>query len=157
MDRERCNLWGSSANRRVAVDRYPNGASVGGALQLIGNVWEWTSGHFSTGAYARRDLILPTPMRSVRGGAFDTYFENQATCQFQSGDDPVARKHNIGFRCAVSMCDLALPAASEAMSPETERPQSTSPQTPATEGALDYDVVEPHRDVTEQTPEEVSV
>jgi hypothetical protein len=130
---------------------------VGGALQLIGNVWEWTSGHFSTGAYARRDLILPTPMRSVRGGAFDTYFENQATCQFQSGDDPVARKHNIGFRCAVSMCDLALPAASEAMSPETERPQSTSPQTPATEGALDYDVVEPHRDVTEQTPEEVSV
>ncbi|MCA9099586.1 MAG: SUMF1/EgtB/PvdO family nonheme iron enzyme [Pirellulales bacterium] len=119
MDRERCNLWGSGAGRRVAVDRYPNGASVGGALQLVGNVWEWTSGHFSAGAYARRDLVLPTPMRSIRGGAFDTYFESQATCQFQSGEDPVARKHNIGFRCAVSVCDLALPGASAVRNEET--------------------------------------
>jgi iron(II)-dependent oxidoreductase len=48
-----------------------------------------------------------SPVKSVRGGAFDTYFENQATCQFQSGDDPTSRKHNIGFRCALSVCDLA--------------------------------------------------
>jgi len=50
----------------------------------------------------------------VRGGAFDTYFDNQATCQFQSGDTPVARKRNLGFRCAVGICDLMLTSVEEA-------------------------------------------
>jgi len=47
-------------------------------------------------------------MKSVRGGAFDTYFDNQATCQFQSGETAIARKRNVGFRCAVGACDLML-------------------------------------------------
>ena len=51
-------------------------------------------------------------MKSIRGGAFDTYFENQATCQFQSGESPLSRKHNIGFRLALGACDLA-PQATE--------------------------------------------
>jgi hypothetical protein len=46
-------------------------------------------------------------MKSIRGGAFDTYFENQATCQFQSGESPLSRKRNIGFRLAVGACDLS--------------------------------------------------
>ncbi len=45
-------------------------------------------------------------MKSIRGGAFDTYFETQAMCQFQSGESPINRKHNIGFRCALAMCDV---------------------------------------------------
>ena len=52
-------------------------------------------------------LALPVPMKSIRGGAFDTYFESQATCQFQSGENPLSRKHNIGFRLALGACDLA--------------------------------------------------
>ncbi len=51
-------------------------------------------------------------MKSIRGGAYDTYFENQATCHFQSGEHPISRKHNIGFRLALGACDLA-PTASE--------------------------------------------
>ena len=47
-------------------------------------------------------------MKSVRGGAFDTYFDNQATCQFQSGEAAMARKPNVGFRCAVGACDVML-------------------------------------------------
>ena len=47
-------------------------------------------------------------MKSIRGGAFDTYFESQATSQFQSGENPLLRRHNIGFRCVVGACDLAL-------------------------------------------------
>jgi iron(II)-dependent oxidoreductase len=96
MDQSRANLWGSGPNRIVPVDEFPGGVSVGGVYQLIGNVWEWTSGVF-------RD-----EMRTIRGGAFDTYFANQATAQFQSGDNPLARRLNIGFRCALSMCDLVL-------------------------------------------------
>ena len=110
MDRARCNLWGSGPGRVVAVTEYPQGVSVGGIRQMIGNVWEWTSTNFGAGALHGGDFSLPTPMKSLRGGAFDTYFENQASCHFQSGERPVARKHNVGFRCAVSMCDLVLVA-----------------------------------------------
>ncbi len=110
MDRDRCNLWGSGPGRLVPVDHYPEGVSVGGAYQLIGNVWEWTTGNFGY-LVGTHDLALPTPMKSIRGGAFDTYFENQATCQFQSGENPLARKHNIGFRCAISLCDVCPPEA----------------------------------------------
>jgi iron(II)-dependent oxidoreductase len=57
-------------------------------------------------------------MRTIRGGAFDTYFECQVTCQFQSGEVPVSRKHNIGIRCALSACDLR-PAVAEQQPSET--------------------------------------
>jgi gamma-glutamyl hercynylcysteine S-oxide synthase len=43
---------------------------------------------------------------SIRGGAFDTYFENQATCHYQSGEHPLSRRPNIGFRLALAMRDL---------------------------------------------------
>ncbi|HUY35529.1 MAG TPA: formylglycine-generating enzyme family protein [Pirellulales bacterium] len=109
MDRQRCNLWGSGPGRTAPVSEFPSGISVGGAYQLIGNVWEWTTGNFGAGECAGSDLTLPVPMKSIRGGAFDTYFEHQATCQFQSGESPLSRKHNIGFRCALSLCDIAAP------------------------------------------------
>jgi iron(II)-dependent oxidoreductase len=109
MERERTNIWASDS-KLAPVDAFENGASVGGVQQLVGNVWEWTSGDYGAGAYRRRGLAITSPMKSIRGGAYDTYFENQATCQYQSGENPVHRKHNIGFRCAVSICDMAAPA-----------------------------------------------
>jgi iron(II)-dependent oxidoreductase len=112
MDRQRCNLWGSGPGRTVPVTDFSSGVSVGGAYQLIGNVWEWTTGNFGAGDCAGRDLTLPVPMKSIHGGAFDTYFEHQATCQFQSGESPLSRKHNIGFRCALGLCDIAAPRRS---------------------------------------------
>ena len=42
-------------------------------------------------------------MQSVRGGAFDTYFETQATSQFRTGLVALARTHNVGFRCALDV------------------------------------------------------
>jgi iron(II)-dependent oxidoreductase len=118
MERARTNIWGSGPGTTVPVDKYPEGASAGGVYQLIGNVWEWTAGDYGGGAYQRRGLNLATPMKSIRGGAYDTYFDNQATCQFQSGENPVARKHNIGFRCAVSTCDLTDEARRSSQSAE---------------------------------------
>ncbi len=108
MDLTRANLWGAGPECVVPVDEFPEGISVGGVHQLIGNVWEWTAGSFRAGDHPLGELTLPTPMKSVRGGAFDTYFENQATCHFQSGENPLGRKYNIGFRCAVGVCDLML-------------------------------------------------
>jgi iron(II)-dependent oxidoreductase len=105
MDRVHANLWSSGPGTTVAVSEM-NGSSVGGVYQLIGNVWEWTTSNFGAWDQSMRRIETPSQMKSIRGGAFDTYFDNQANCQFQSGDSPMARKHNIGFRCALSVCDL---------------------------------------------------
>ena len=107
---DRANIWGTGPGETVSIEEFADGASIGGVYQMIGNVWEWT-----TSAYGDPDdvsLVLPAPMKSIRGGAYDTYFENQATCHFQSGEHPISRKHNIGFRLALGACDLA-PMASE--------------------------------------------
>jgi len=106
MDRELANLWGSGPGATVSVYDLVDGVGVGGIYQLIGNVWEWTTSNFGVWDASSRKLETTTPMKSIRGGAFDTYFETQATCQFQSGESPISRKHNIGFRCAVALCDV---------------------------------------------------
>jgi iron(II)-dependent oxidoreductase len=111
-DRSLANVWGSRANATVPVDEYPAGTSVGGIYQLAGNVWEWTSTPWGAWEPPSKKAETTVPMRSLRGGAFDTYFDSQAACQFQSGDDPLARRHNVGFRCALSWQDVA-PQTSE--------------------------------------------
>src|SRR5205807_6631634 len=90
-----------------------DGASASGALQLVGNVWEWTSTSFGAWEPPQRKIETETPLKSIRGGAFDTYFETQVHSQFQSGAPPLARKHNIGFRCALGFCDVVGMAAHE--------------------------------------------
>ncbi len=109
MDRSRANVWGSGHDGPVAVAEYRAGASMGSLHQLIGNVWEWTHDDFGVDV-GRSGLLLPTPMKCIRGGAFDTYFDHQASAAFQSGENPMNRKHNVGFRCAVSFRDLDPPA-----------------------------------------------
>jgi iron(II)-dependent oxidoreductase len=106
MERERANLWGSGSGETAPVDSFAGGVSMAGVHQLIGNVWEWTTGVYGHGPSRRKGMQLNNTLKTIRGGAFDTYFDNQATAQFQSGENPVSRRHNIGFRCAVSACDL---------------------------------------------------
>jgi iron(II)-dependent oxidoreductase len=106
LDRSRANLWGSGPNRVVAVTDFPAGVSVGGVYQLVGNVWEWNANDFRLAA--NQACGDAPPLKSIRGGAFDTYFDSQATCQFESGEYPLSRRHNIGFRCAIGTCDLVL-------------------------------------------------
>jgi gamma-glutamyl hercynylcysteine S-oxide synthase len=107
MDRALANIWGSGPGCVVPVRAFAEGASVGGIYQLIGNVWQWTDGDFCAGANYGK-LELPTPMKSIRGGAFDTYFDTQVSADFRSGENPLSRRHNIGFRCAIGMHDVVL-------------------------------------------------
>jgi len=79
---------------------------VNGVEQLVGNVWEWTSSSFGAWEPLSHRIETDHPLKSIRGGAFDTYFESQANCHFQSGARPLDRKHNIGFRCALGFCDV---------------------------------------------------
>jgi iron(II)-dependent oxidoreductase len=134
MDRRKVNLWGSGFNGTVPVASLPAGASVGGVQQLIGNVWEWTSSPFGVWEPAGRRIETAAPLKSIRGGAYDTYFESQAHCQFQSGENPLARKHNIGFRCALGFCDIVM--TSEAEGTDTERLESLENASQELEEAL---------------------
>jgi iron(II)-dependent oxidoreductase len=108
MDRRRANLWGSGPSGTAAVADFADGVSVGGVYQMVGNVWEWTRGDFRGEPRDGAHWVFDVPLKSIRGGAYDTYFDNQATCHFQSGEVPLARKHNIGFRCGVGICDVLL-------------------------------------------------
>ena len=100
----------SEPERIVAVDEFSEGVSVGGIYQLVGNAWEWTANTLETVTEGEESVPGDaTLLKTIRGGAFDTYFEHQATCHFSSGENPILRKHNIGFRCALSLCDIAAP------------------------------------------------
>jgi len=122
MDRQRANLWSATCGSTVSVDEFAEGVSVGGVYQLIGNVWEWTLGDFDPGfAEVPTEELEQGTLKNIRGGAFDTYFENQATCQFASGEVPLARKHNIGFRCVLGTCDLAVDPTAPLSVPAEER------------------------------------
>jgi iron(II)-dependent oxidoreductase len=100
---DKCNLWSSRRNRTAPVDDYPAGAAPNHVLQLVGNVWEWTDTEFQVVDDGGRPVVGEMPMHVVRGGAFDTYFESQATASFRTGQLALARNHNTGFRCAMDL------------------------------------------------------
>ncbi|MBU0718026.1 MAG: formylglycine-generating enzyme family protein [Planctomycetes bacterium] len=107
MDNTRCNIWSSRQGDTVPVTAYPKGGAPNQVLQLVGNVWEWTDTEYNITDDEHHPIIGEMPMHAIRGGAFDTYFETQATSQFRTGQIALARMHNIGFRCAMDLAQAS--------------------------------------------------
>lgn len=100
---DRANLWSSGVGGTVAVKSYLQGATPNGLLQLSGNVWHWLADPLDTLPCAPNEALVPwQPMRRIIGGAFNTYFPNEATNYFVTGQPELDRRSNIGFRCVVS-------------------------------------------------------
>lgn len=110
-DPTRANLWSSENGQTLPVDACSGGCTPNGVFQLIGNVWEWTADAYY-GPAVREGLTvqLDQQMMEIRGGAFDTYFETQATCRFRTGKSLLFRGNNVGFRCVATSEELRRPA-----------------------------------------------
>ncbi len=89
-----------------AVGSYPTGASPYGAMDMAGNVWEWTNDWYSSSYY--RDSPANNPpgpatgnYKVYRGGSWSSYLSNLRT-SYRYSSNPNVRYYNVGFRCATS-------------------------------------------------------
>jgi iron(II)-dependent oxidoreductase len=110
-DPGRTNLWASGIGGTVPATEFSKGATPNGIFQMTGNVWEWLDDPLEAIPCSAEETFVPwKPMRRIIGGAFNTYFASEATCQFITGQAELDRTENIGFRCALSLEQLrALP------------------------------------------------
>lgn len=108
-DPSRANTWAAGNADTTDVRTFENGRTPNGISHLIGNVWEWVDTEFTIGSDGNVSVVAEQRMAEVRGGAFDTYFHSQATCQFRSGQPLMYRGPNVGFRCCVSRDRLTQP------------------------------------------------
>ncbi len=103
----RATEWDDSATRTRNVGAYPAGASVDGALDMSGNVWEWVADWYDFGGYFYLALApVDNPRgvevgteRVIRGGAWmDTPDRVRAAARNKLS--PSSRSNFVGFRCA---------------------------------------------------------
>jgi len=94
-DAGRCNvrIWGQSLDDTVPVESFPTGASPYGALNMAGNVFEWTT------TVDEKVLKEGFQNRVLKGGSFKS-FDSYARCAFRLPFIPDCPGPHIGFRCA---------------------------------------------------------
>jgi formylglycine-generating enzyme required for sulfatase activity len=93
-------VWSRNSNSQTAnVGSRPAGASWTGALDMAGNVWEWTSSLYGDYPYvaAREDENNSSNARVVRGGSFDNSMNDLRAANRY---DVIGGDNSIGFRCA---------------------------------------------------------
>jgi formylglycine-generating enzyme required for sulfatase activity len=104
-DAARCNGRESTPGDTTPVGAYPDGASPYGALDMAGNVWEWTSSAYEAYPYdpadGREDPEAEDGLRRVvRGGSFGN-LPWRVRCAFRGRDLPGASFWDRGFRVAL--------------------------------------------------------
>jgi formylglycine-generating enzyme required for sulfatase activity len=94
-----CN-FNMNVKDTTPVDRYPDGASPYGVLDMAGNVWEWTSSVSKSYKYDAKDGredAGASGSRVLRGGSF-RFDAQYVRCACRYGGDPDNRIDSIGFR-----------------------------------------------------------
>jgi len=83
------------------VGRYPEGASPYGAVDLVGNAWEWVADEIKVypgNTESKLELDSGATFRVIRGGAYDGNKVNDAT--YRGYLDGSKAYPKVGFRCA---------------------------------------------------------
>ncbi len=121
-DPQKANTWSSNLSDTAPANDYAVGCTPNGIYQLVGNVWEWVDSEFEIRPGGEGiQVITDQPMAEIRGGAFDTYFDSQSTCQYRTGQIKLHRPANVGFRCCIDADDLCLPPDPSAFLEEDEQ------------------------------------
>jgi len=127
-----------------AVDSYPAGASLYGALDMAGNVWEWVNDWYAESYYSVSPGSNPTgpatgTERVLRSGSWYT-IARHVRLPTRNWDAPGIWRENFGFRCAKATTDLPTPTPTTAPTPTptsaggptpTATPTATRTSTPA--------------------------
>lgn len=107
VEARRANVGAGRSGSLKPVDGYPNGASAFGALQMVGNAWEWVDETAAPSAEATANfarMLSPPPAPGdrwvrIRGGSFmeplDPKVMSDAVTVPARYKSPI-----IGFRCA---------------------------------------------------------
>lgn len=99
----------NSSNRTQTVGAFANGASWVGAVDMAGNVWEWTSSAYFPYPYnpddGRENQSDVTVARVLRGGSANNTLEDLTTVN-RFGRDPATAYSMVGFRCVASVAEL---------------------------------------------------
>jgi formylglycine-generating enzyme required for sulfatase activity len=94
-------VWGAESPRPVGSK--PGGASPCGALDMAGNVFEWTGDWYDAYPGARlRFAQFGTKYKVIRGGGFDGALYETAAYH-RSVTAPRSRSEWVGFRCVRAM------------------------------------------------------
>jgi formylglycine-generating enzyme required for sulfatase activity len=103
-DKPRANYGQNvKTNSTTPVDHFPNGASPYGALDMAGNVWEWTSSVLADYPYRDddgREDVQSRDHRVLRGGSFYSPSASYIRCASRSSSYPQRQRDHIGFRVA---------------------------------------------------------
>jgi formylglycine-generating enzyme required for sulfatase activity len=88
----------------VPAGSKPKGASPYGALNMVGNVWEWVADWYDPGYYSQspgRNPLGPESGegRVLRGGSWHSN-QRFARCAYRVGGNPRYWYFYVGFRCA---------------------------------------------------------
>lgn len=103
-DPAKANTWEGGLRGTSPVGAYPDGASPYGAMDMAGNVWEWTctlaEGELADPAQGDGwDRDSRTDFRIIKGGSWRNP-HYVAQCAFRRDARPVARRGDfLGFRC----------------------------------------------------------
>ncbi|MCK4315122.1 MAG: SUMF1/EgtB/PvdO family nonheme iron enzyme [Anaerolineae bacterium] len=93
--------FGDCSGRAVPVGSLPDGASWCGALDMAGNVWEWTAnwyGDYPSGAQTNPTGPTDGNFKVLRGGGWSIDWGNVRAANRGSAA-PLYRDPGIGFRC----------------------------------------------------------
>jgi len=89
------------------VTAHPLGASPYGALDMIGNVWEWVADWYADKPYPSAPQENPTgpstgEFRVMRGGGMGSYVDNLRITNRANGKPEHNVDYEVGFRCAMN-------------------------------------------------------
>ena len=108
-----CNWYGADSSQddgyrtTSPVGNYPDGKSPYGALDMVGNVWEWVFDWYVDDYYEESPYLNPQgplwPLDKVLRGADWSFVGYDQRTTIRLWSDPAIPISNIGFRCVVDI------------------------------------------------------